>query len=650
MSCMGFEYQVWEDFVKCGLNTGDKIRVNPSILASWERCKKRGQNYREAISLQLPPEIIEQRREAYHRLIKVAKPFLEELYGFVKGSGFAVVLLDKDTCILEVLGDEELLDKDTSFRIGEIWNEETKGTNAMGVVQVEKKPIQVYAAEHYVCNNHEITCSAAPILGVDGEMIGILDVSGNSAKVHKHTLGMVVAAVKAIENELRLKAASAEIIKSYHNLNAIIKTISEGIISFDENGSITNMNPVALNILNMQEENYQSKSLKRIIKKDKIINAILDNGQSIVNHEFHLEYNHKQVRILFTAHPILGGNKEICGGVAVIRELKEVHRLVNQMVGARASFTFEDIIGDSEKLQKCIKIAKDIADSTSSVILQGESGTGKEMFAQAIHNASNFRRGPFIAINCGALPRDLIESELFGYEEGAFTGARLGGQAGKFELANEGTIFLDEITDMPLDTQVALLRVLQEKRVVRIGGHEPVSIKVRVIAATNRNLKEEVRKGNFRDDLFYRLNVINIDVVPLREREGDILLLANYFLRKYSNMLGYSVAKFEPQVVKALENYDWPGNVRELANAMERAVNLAKGRNISLEHLPEGIQAPGEVRKNKRISRLQKSEEEIILETLDSVGWNISQGASILGIARNTLYRKLEKYHLTEKK
>lgn len=219
---MEFQYQAWEDFVKKEITSQATALVNPIIMASWQRCKSRKQNSDEAISSRLPAEEVEKRKEENRRLIKVAKPFLEELYGFVKGSGFVVVLLDKDACILEVFGDQDILERFKHFRVGEMWDEETKGTNAMGVVKIAKTPVQVYATEHYVLANHCITCSGAPIHTPDGEMIGIVDVSGDFNKVHMHTLGMVVAAVKAIENELRLKAANAEIIKSYNNVNAII--------------------------------------------------------------------------------------------------------------------------------------------------------------------------------------------------------------------------------------------------------------------------------------------------------------------------------------------------------------------------------------------------------------------------------------------
>jgi transcriptional regulator with PAS, ATPase and Fis domain len=579
----------------------------------------------------------------------VAKPFLEKLYQMVKGSGFVVLLLDHEACVIELIGDQDILDRHSNFRIGELWDEENKGTNAMGLVKIEEKPLQVFAAEHFSRMNHWITCSAAPIWGENGKMIGIFDVSGDHRFAHAHTLGMVVAAAQAIENQLRLESANAEIIRSYNNVNAIVQSMSEGVISFDENGRITRINPVALKILHIKSENYRDLLLVDLLKNSDIPAALLDEGHTINDQEIFLDTGHGQAHFLFSGQPIFDQRQEICGGVAILRETKKVHRLVNKIVGARAQFTFEDIIGKSEVLQKSIQLAKNVADSMSSIYLQGESGTGKEMFAQAIHNASPVINGPFVGINCAAIPRELIESELFGYEEGAFTGAMRGGRPGKFELANEGTIFLDEIGDMTLETQVSLLRVLQEKRVVRIGGFKPIPVTLRVIAATNRDLKEEVRRGNFREDLYYRLNVINIKVPPLRHRKGDVLLLADYFIHKLSPMLHLPPSKLDSEAAEALENYLWPGNVRELSNAIERAVNLAKGRAIIREHLPESLQSfsePPEKAKSKGAS-MGELEKKLILETLEEVGGNITRCASALGISRNTLYRKLRKYHIS---
>ncbi|HZK17743.1 MAG TPA: sigma 54-interacting transcriptional regulator, partial [Clostridia bacterium] len=473
---MEYTYQAWEGFVKGSKTEIDFSPINPRILASWERCVNRDQDPETLVSLKVPDRELEIRRSEKHELVQTTKPFMKELYEFVKGSGFVVVLLDQDACILDLLGDSDVFDKYPHFRVGEIWDEETKGTNAMGLVRVEKVPLQVYATEHYVRGNHTVTCSAAPIWGENGKMAGILDVSGDYKQAHAHTLGMVVAAVKAIQNELGLKAANTQIINSFYNVSEVLETLSDGIVSFDKDGFITTMNPMACQILNIKRPDYMGRSFKEILKNNDLFLEVLHKGRNVDNREFFIQSNRKQAHFLLSACPIIDHKDDICGGVANIREIQTVHQLVHKVVGARALLHFQDIIGESKSLKEKIKMARDIAPSGSSVVLQGESGTGKEMFAQSIHNASSYSAGPFIAINCAAIPRDLIESELFGYEEGAFTGAKRGGNAGKFELASGGTIFLDEIGDMPLDTQATLLRTLQDKQIVRVGGYRPIRI------------------------------------------------------------------------------------------------------------------------------------------------------------------------------
>ncbi|MEG1497699.1 MAG: sigma-54-dependent Fis family transcriptional regulator, partial [Clostridiales bacterium] len=583
---MRYQEKAWIDYVENGVKSEYTEKLYTPIFDSWERCKKRGQDINNSISKKVSSDELESRMAAHRKLIQVASPFLEELYIFVRGSEFMVSLLDEDACMLEVDGDADILNRFQQFRIGEIWDEETKGTNAMGIAKIERKPIQVFANEHYVKGNHMITCSAAPIFDENGEIIGILDITGHYKKAHMHTLGMVVAAVKAIENGLRLHSVYSKLIHSYNSVNTILNTISEGIISFDEKGNINNINQIALSILNTDEITCKGKKLKSYLKTNRLLSEILIYGRNIYDRELIIENDGKNSSLLLSGHPILDQNQEITGGVVILRESKNVNKLVAKVVGARARFTFDDIIGESSAIKQCRKVAKSVANSVSYVLLQGESGTGKEMFAQSIHNNSAYANGPFVAINCGAIPRDLIESELFGYMEGTFTGAQKGGQAGKFELANDGTIFLDEIGDMPLEIQVTLLRVLQEKQVVRIGGYSPIPINVRVISASKCNLWEEVNKGNFREDLYYRLNVIKINVPPLRERDGDVLFLAKHFVSRFSTLLHYEEANFDSDVALALQQYSWPGNVRELANAMERAVNLAKGSEIKMAHLP----------------------------------------------------------------
>ncbi|MDR3560282.1 MAG: sigma-54-dependent Fis family transcriptional regulator [Negativicutes bacterium] len=647
---MAVSYKAWEDFVLKKVTSREVFKdINPTILQSWLRCQEYGLNPLDLPSI-LPlsePDILE-RQCRQQRLIEIAKPFLEKLYEIVKGSGFVVLLLDHEACVMELVGDQEILDRHSHFRIGECWNEETKGTNAMGLVKIEQRPLQVLAMEHYSKVNHWLTCSAAPIRGENDEMIGIIDVSGDCRHTHAHTLGMVVAASQAIENQLRLEAANAEITQSYNNIAAIIESMSEGLISFDNDGRITKANPLALKILSIYIDKWQGESLSDALANPGIVQDILNRRRKINDQEVFFDTSRGRVHALLCGRPIFDQRQEICGGVITLREIDNVHRLVTKMVGAVARFTFDDIVGASANLASAVKIAKTVAPSMSSVFLLGESGTGKEMFAQSIHNASPRAKRPFVAINCGAVPRELIESELFGYDEGAFTGAKRGGRPGKFEWANGGTIFLDEVGDMPLETQTSLLRVLQEKQVVRIGGYKPIPVNVRVIAATNRNVTEEVRKGNLRWDLYYRLNVISITIPPLRDREDDVLLLAEYFIRKFSEILQLPMVGLDSMAAEALMRYSWPGNVRELSNTMERAVNLSKGGSILLEHLPESLQSRSKTAKKGTSSAVsfEKFEKTLITDALQNVSGNISQCAANLGIGRNTLYRKLKKYNI----
>ncbi|HJV30683.1 MAG TPA: sigma 54-interacting transcriptional regulator, partial [Bacillales bacterium] len=354
----------------------------------------------------------------------------------------------------------------------------------------------------------------------------------------------------------------------------------------------------------------------------------------------------------------------ITGGVHLIHTNSNIKKFTNQ--NSSATFQFEDIIGENAQIKKTIELGKIAARSISHVLLQGESGTGKEVLAQAIHNESFRWNKPFVAVNCGAIPRELIGSELFGFEGGSFTGAKQGGKPGKFELASGGTLFLDEIGEMPLEQQVALLRVLQDQQITRIGGEKNIKVDVRIICATNKNLRLEASKGNFREDLFYRLNVISICLPPLRERKEDIPLLFDLFIKRICKKLEVSCPSIDPKVMSYFMQYDWPGNVRELQNVIERILNLANGMSISIEHLPDEMlySHPAELRledfpnterdtnvmeKHKIKELLDMHEQKEIMDMLINAKGNLSQVARDMGISRNTLYKKLKKLNISTK-
>ncbi len=308
---------------------------------------------------------------------------------------------------------------------------------------------------------------------------------------------------------------------------------------------------------------------------------------------------------------------------------------------------FGGIVGKDPKMQIIYKLIEDIAPTDATVLIEGESGTGKELVARAIHQLSPRRDKPFVVINCSAYPATLLESELFGHEKGAFTGA-IRQKSGRFEQANGGTVFLDEIGEIPLSAQIKLLRILQSQKFERLGGEKTLSVNVRILAATNRNLLQEVKGGQFREDLYYRLNVIPVHLPPLRRRSNDIPLLARHFLRRFAKEQGKEVAAISPEVMRMLLDYSWPGNVRELENGIEHATVLAKGSRIEVSDLPAVIHSAAAYIKTSQPTSMEEHERKLLQEALEESGWNKKQAASRLGISRNTLYQKLKKYQITQ--
>lgn len=449
-------------------------------------------------------------------------------------------------------------------------------------------------------------------------------------------------------------------------LASILKNIDEGVAVTDMQGNIDYLNSVLEQEFGGSWPNFTQGFQAYINKgKDQHIKRMLKEQVAFYD-----------VDLLFSSHgenfhchmsgTAIESDRQNTKGVIILKPIKKVHNLVNRLSGSYALSTFDDYITKSPMLIQIKEDARLAATVDSNIIIEGESGTGKDVLAQAIHNASKRRNGPFIAINCGAIPRDLISSELFGYVEGAFTGAKKGGMPGKFELAEGGTLFLDEIGDMPLEQQIALLRVLQEKHTTRIGSHQAIPVDVRIICATHRNLADAINKGDFRQDLYYRLNVINFYIPSLRQRSEDISLLFSYFVSKLKGR----TLNITSAVHVLLQQYDWPGNVRELQNAAERAVYFANNDEITPEHLPFNIReaAPKiglsatlvsfeaadrsfatvkEIRTTRKIQAAEKECAEI-LTLLDLYKGNVSQVAKKMGLSRSTLYRKMQNYKLNK--
>lgn len=429
-------------------------------------------------------------------------------------------------------------------------------------------------------------------------------------------------------------------------INLTIDNLESGIIYTDIDNRIQFLNSVTANMLRFSKEEVIGKSVVDLLPLDVI------NMTSHIRKEIKLNIKGRKESFILSRIPILIENR-IAGNLYTIHKSSKIIQDAYSIMNVNLDVDFNNIIGESKEIKRVKELAKSVARSKSTVILRGESGTGKELFARAIHNESTRKNAPFIAINCASIPENLLESELFGYEEGAFTGASKSGKIGKFELANNGTLFLDEIGDLPIHLQPKLLRVLQDECFTRLGGKELVSVNFRLITATNRNLEEMVEKGQFRDDLYYRLNVIPIEIPPLRERGDDISILSEYGLQKYLDKLSKCNISYSEDVKDIMRSYSWPGNIRELENCIEYMVNTVKGNVIMDSDLPKNIfnqsfneehETGGSLK--EKIDKCEKDILKSMITTYGSSAESKSKIAEILDINLATLYRKLNKHNL----
>ncbi|MPQ31137.1 AAA family ATPase [Clostridium estertheticum] len=588
------------------------------------------------------------------KLLNAASRFMVTLYEFLKGSGFFIVLLDNECCILKIIGDEDVVEEALSLNmvVGAYMSESSIGTTAMGIAIKEQNPIQISEKEHFIAAYQRWTCSAAPIHDVDGTIIGLLNLTGGREKVQKHTLGLIVSAVKCIENQINVEYINNRLLETYRYMNTVVDSIYLGIYVINKEGILKTINKEACSILRIKEEDIIGKKVDTILPDWINIFEKIIKGNVYNNIEVTLSNETTKTRYNVSANPIEIDN-EVKGLVVVFTAIKKVIKSVNKYSSGRAIYNFEDIVGDSLEIKKVIEYAKIISSSPSTVLIQGESGTGKELLAQSIHNYGDRSNKTFIAINCGAISKNLIESELFGYEEGSFTGARRGGCAGKFELSSGGTLFLDEIGEMPLDMQVNLLRVLQEGYITRVGGDKIIPVDVRIIAATYKDLKKEVEKGRFREDLYYRLSVIPIKIPSLIERKGDLPILIDHLLKIKANKLNKKLTIMSAGIYEKMLNYNWPGNIRELENCIENIVNLngestmvfgddEKNKSINNDCLNKVLSL-----ENKKIYTLAELEKNEIIKAMDQNECNMTKTAKDLGITRATLYSKIKRYNIT---
>ena len=632
---------------------GALTRERPALVAIWhERARQLG------LSERLHPDFgsvsraeLARLAEQHRSLFTHAVPVMETLHEQILNTHSMVILTDSSGLILHALGDADFLAKAdrVALRPGVTWSEVSKGTNAIGTALTDGRPTLVHGSEHFLTVNRFLTCSCSPIRDPHGRVIGGLDVSGPKESYHAHTMALVRMSTQMIENHLFVDRFGHAVRLHFHLRPEFLGTIAEGIAAFDESGRFVAVNAAGEAQLGESAEALRSHTLPSLFGIT--LTGLIDRCRTAEPGLLSLCL-HNGVRVSARAQLAQTSARGVPyrDGLRAPDLKPEVRTPAPQTKGA---YTLRDLDTGEPAVASVVAKLRKVQRHEIPILILGETGTGKEVLAQAIHNESHRRAQPFVAVDCAAIPESLIETELFGYEEGAFTGARRRGSHGRILSANGGTLFLDEIGDMPLTLQSRLLRVLQERTVVALGGSRAIPVNIAVICATHRNLREMIHGGAFREDLYYRLNGLAVRLPPLRER-GDILALARSILA--SECAVATPLRLSAEVQALFLRYRWPGNLRQLANVLRTAAVMAADEGaIEMRHLPEDFieelqgAAPQAVTRAAlppaarahRAGNLRDLRGSAIRAALDEARGNISAAARALGVSRNTIYRAL---------
>ncbi|MBL4967675.1 sigma-54-dependent Fis family transcriptional regulator [Bacillus halotolerans] len=602
MNSIPNDLRTWKRFVKDGVL--DEARIRKRIAESWHRCRKAEVNpYLEKGPKVLQQTELDQQSNKHSFFLSTAMPYLEKLLPAIKEMEMMALLIDADGVVLALDGHRRALHeaKRINFVEGACWTETAVGTNAIGTALHISEPVVIQGSEHYSVASHHWNCSAAPIHYEDGSLAGVIDISCPAAHAQPNMLGISAAIAFAAERELAAKSREKEL---------------ELLSRFADRAA----SRVPIVLCNAKQH---------------IIGASLPIRTSIPDWQGRHLYELKE-RGFTIEKAVTMGNSATC---FYLSEQKK-----------KPAFRFNGVLGQSRQSQAMLKSLERAAAADATVCLSGETGTGKEVAARALHENSDRKHGPFVAVNCGAIPADLIESELFGYAEGAFTGAKRDGYKGAFQKAHHGTLFLDEIGEISHSMQVALLRVLQERKITPVGGTKEIPVDIRVIAATHCDLRELAESGKIREDLFYRLHVYPIQLPPLRNRLEDIETLFAYYTQKN----GWP-GELPPAFLDVLKQWKWPGNIRELFNVFERlSIRFPDGR-LSDEPLSLLLEASGlpigpvkeKEAETKVLNLREQIQKDILINALETAKGNVSQAAKISGIPRSTFYKRLKKFNMT---
>jgi transcriptional regulator of acetoin/glycerol metabolism len=634
--------RAWRLYVQDGL---DPTGVGEEIARSWRRAREA---YRIDPGITRPvqrlsADALAERRER-DEVLRIAAPILREIAARLGVSDHALAYLDGDGWMLSLDGDPRVLERfgDIDFLPGANWGESSAGTNGPGTALAMGRPVEVFASEHYVAAWQAWSCAAAPVRAPgEAAPVGVVDLTG-PWEVQRHQALLAAKAIaRAIEERLRAAGNVREEVMRYAFRAA--HASGDALVAVDAGGRV-----IAANDAAARRRVLEAGALPLPIREGLAGVLRARPGPSAGDVQLGTPDGTVYVaaRVDYEGTPV--------GAILRVTARPAAPQRASRARSARPSarYDFDRILGRSPGLERAVELAKTAACNSLPVVLSGESGTGKELFAHALHAASARQERAFVAVNCGSIPAQLVEAELFGYEEGTFTGGRREGNAGRFEDADGGTLFLDEVSQLPLPAQTALLRVLQEKEVVRLGGSTPRRVDVRVVAATNEPLEGAIAEGLFRRDLYYRLNVLSIPVPPLRDRGEDVAFLAQVFLAQAELDVGRRGLTLSADAIEVLEAHRWPGNVRELKNVILRAAATAPRAHITADDLlieeeaPEPS-APADPTPATLAGAVLESEREALVAALAACGGNFARAAQRLGVSRMTFYRRVRKCGIT---
>ncbi|MBW2608867.1 MAG: sigma-54-dependent Fis family transcriptional regulator [Deltaproteobacteria bacterium] len=602
--------------------------LRPTILNSWQRCLDLEVNPHRNTPPQLSVREIENRLQTRKEYLDVIQPIVAGMERIADLSRFIIAFADREGFLLMIYGNRQLkqeMDKLNS-RVGNNMSERYAGTNAIGIALTTGQPSQVFHAEHFCQGLHNYSCIAIPIRDpFSQEIIGVLDFVSRVEDHQPHIFGMAAQMGRCIELEIYREEKEREDLFR----EQILDQMEGGIIVLNDDDRISQVNLKALDYLNVERKSILNKRLQDF--------DIL-SGWKDMEEPFWLSRD-QNTEIFLKRRPIVHQQRTL-GSFIFCEPIKKA----SKQVTSQKNTSIRRPIGRSPAFRDVLHVAEHTAQFNSNILISGETGTGKEVLARFIHRKSRRHDKPFVAVNCGSIPRELLGSELFGYKAGAFTGASKKGHISKFELANGGTLLLDEISEMPIESQVYLLRVIEEKVLTPLGGTQQIPVDVRIIAVSNKDLYKEVKAGRFRDDLFFRLNVVHINMPLLKERKEDIPLLVKHFIEDLSQSLLKRVEGLSPGIVDALMAYEWPGNVRELKNALEHAMVICPGEMITWEVLPEKIRNGGSV--PDHLPEQERGRYLRFVRAFQESKGNITQAAKLLNVSRPTVYAWRKKFGL----